>query len=67
VVRQPITDLARMGANILFSRLLNNDRTERGKHIVLPVELILRESCGTHQKPSIVRKRELAESVLHTK
>jgi len=67
VVRQPITDLARMGANILFSRLLNNDRTERGKHIVLPVELVLRESCGTHQKLLPVRKREIAESVLHAK
>src|SRR3984885_5654708 len=67
VVRQPITDLARMGANILFSRLLNDDRTERGKHIVLPVELVLRDSCGTHQKPSAPRKREIAEALVYTK
>lgn len=57
VVRQPITDLARIGANLLFSRLLNDDRTERGKHIVLPVELVIRESCGAHQKTSVLRKR----------
>jgi LacI family transcriptional regulator len=66
VVRQPITDLARMGSNILFSRLLNNDRSERGKRIVLPVELVLRESCGFHQKPSSTRRREIVEGVLHS-
>lgn len=63
VVRQPITDLARMGANILFSRLLNDDRTDRGKRIVLPVELVIRESCGLHDKASATRKRALAEVV----
>jgi LacI family transcriptional regulator len=67
VVRQPITDLARMGANILFSRLLNDDRTERGKHIVLPVELLLRDSCGTHQKTPASRKREIAEAMVYSK
>ena len=67
VVRQPITDLARMGANILFSRLLNDDRTERGKHIVLPVELVLRDSCGTHQKPSAPRKRDITEALAYVK
>jgi LacI family transcriptional regulator len=51
VVRQPITDMARMGANILFSRLLNGDVADHGKHIVLPVELIVRESCGLRHKP----------------
>jgi LacI family transcriptional regulator len=67
VVRQPITDLARMGANILFSRLLNDDRTDRGKHIVLPVELVLRDSCGTHQKPSAPRKRDITEALVYAK
>jgi len=51
VVRQPISDLARMGANMLFSRLLNNYRTERGKRLVLPVELVVRDSCGLRHKP----------------
>jgi LacI family transcriptional regulator, galactose operon repressor len=60
VVRQPITDMARMGANILFSRLLNGDLSERGKHIVLPVELVIRESCGLRHKPSVPRKQEIA-------
>ena len=63
VVRQPITDMARMGANILFSRLLNGDVSERGKHIVLPVELIIRESCGLRHKSPISRKQEAEENL----
>ena len=59
VVRQPITDMARMGANMLFSRLLNGDISERGKHIVLPVELVVRESCGLRHKLSLPRKQDL--------
>jgi LacI family transcriptional regulator len=64
VVRQPITDMARMGANILFSRLLNGDVSERGKHIVLPVELVIRESCGLKHKVLMTRKQEITETLL---
>jgi LacI family transcriptional regulator len=64
VVRQPITDMARMGANILFSRLLNGDVSERGKHIVLPVELVIRESCGLKHKTSMPRKQDITETLL---
>jgi LacI family transcriptional regulator len=64
VVRQPITDMARMGANMLFSRLLNGDISERGKHIVLPVELVVRESCGLRHKLSLPRKQDLFEGHL---
>ncbi len=64
VVRQPITDMARMGANILFSRLLNGDLSERGKRIVLPVELVIRESCGLRHKAIIPRKPEITDNPL---
>ena len=64
VVRQPITDLARMGANILFSRLLNCDTSSGPKHIVLPVELVIRESCGLRHKTPTTRKPETLESSL---
>ena len=64
VVRQPITDMARMGANILFSRLLNGDLTEHGKRIVLPVELVLRESCGLRHKSTLPRKSETIEEMI---
>lgn len=46
VVRQPIMDMGRMGAHLLFSRLSPGTHGDRGKRIVLPVELIVRESCG---------------------
>ncbi len=64
VVRQPITDMARMGANMLFSRLLNGDTSERGKRIVLPVELVIRESCGLRHKTQTSRKNEIIENIL---
>lgn len=48
VVRQPITEMARIGANLLFSQLWNKENRLRGKLTVLPVELVLRDSCGRH-------------------
>jgi LacI family transcriptional regulator len=59
VVRQPITDLARMGASILFSRLLNGNHSERAKRIVLPVELIVRESCRPRLRPPALGRHEI--------
>jgi len=48
VVRQPITEMARIGANLLFSQLWNKEAGFRGKITVLPVELVVRDSCGRH-------------------
>ncbi len=50
VVRQPATDMGRIGAHLLFSRLGPEGQIEAGKQIVLPVELIVRGSCGSHPK-----------------
>ena len=44
VVRQPTEDMGRIGAHLLFSRLSASDRPEPRKKIVLPVELIVRDS-----------------------
>lgn len=46
VVRQPSYELGRMGANVLFERLKTSEVPEEGKRIVLPVELVIRRSCG---------------------
>ena len=46
VVRQPSEVLGRMAADMLFARLMQPDRTTPGKREVLPVELIVRGSCG---------------------
>jgi LacI family transcriptional regulator len=46
VVRQPIRELGRVGAELLVARLEGRDVVAPDKPIVLPVELIVRESCG---------------------
>lgn len=48
VVRQPTDQLGRTAAELLFSRLEENAPAAKVKHIVLPVELIIRDSCGPH-------------------
>ena len=47
VVRQPSDVLGRTAAEVLFARLAEPKRRSAGKHKVLPVELIVRGSCGT--------------------
>lgn len=54
VVRQPIVELARCGAQLLFSRLAANGRSEPIKRIVLPVELIIRDSCGGNHRVDLL-------------
>ena len=46
VIRQPIRELGRVGAELLVARMEGRDVVPPGKPIVLPVELIVRESCG---------------------
>lgn len=48
VVRQPTDVLGRIAAELLFSRLGETSGLEKAKRIVLPVELVLRDSCGSH-------------------
>ncbi|MGA7158432.1 MAG: LacI family DNA-binding transcriptional regulator [Acidobacteriaceae bacterium] len=49
VVRQPTDELGRTAAELLFSRLNESAPMEKVKHIILPVELVIRNSCGTHR------------------
>ncbi len=48
VVRQPATEMGRVGATLLLSRLASADGEQRVKRITLPVELVIRGSCGAH-------------------
>lgn len=48
VVRQPTDVLGRIAAELLFSRLSDRVQTNKAKRIVLPVELVIRDSCGSH-------------------
>jgi LacI family transcriptional regulator len=46
VVRQPVESLGRLAAEILFSRLAKGGHDPAPKRIMLPVELVIRGSCG---------------------
>jgi LacI family transcriptional regulator len=46
VVRQPASELGRVAANLLFDRIKRGEFPEEGTKIVLPVELVIRRSCG---------------------
>ena len=48
VVRQPTKEMGRIGANLLFTRLTSDDPEPTTKQVVLPVELVVRGSCGDH-------------------
>jgi len=47
VVRQPADDLGRVAADLLFARFGKEQRRpDASQQIVLPVELVIRRSCG---------------------
>lgn len=46
VVRQPVTELGRKAAELLFDRMRKVPGAETQRRIVLPLELVLRGSCG---------------------
>jgi LacI family transcriptional regulator len=46
VVSQPLVDMGTQGANLLFSRLLSEKPSSRRTHKTLPIELVIRKSCG---------------------
>ncbi len=53
VVRQPVNELGRVAAELLFARLGEKHRTAAGKRIVLPVELVVRSSCGCNARGKV--------------
>ena len=56
VVRQPVEELGRAVARQLFSRLDQRSAPESGARSVMPVDLVLRQSCGcTHAGEQVIR------------
>jgi LacI family transcriptional regulator len=53
VVRQPAHDLGRSAAELLFARLGKKQKSRAVKQIVLPVELIVRSSCGCNPQGEV--------------
>ncbi len=55
VVRQPAQEMGRVAANLLFDRIVRGETPHTGNRIVLPVEIVLRRSCGCkHRTPVVI-------------
>lgn len=55
VVRQPAQEMGRVAANLLFDRITRGEMPHSGNRIVLPVEIVLRRSCGCkHRAPVVI-------------
>ena len=48
VVRQPVYQIGETAANLLFERIANGQFPSKGHRVVLPLELVIRRSCGCH-------------------
>jgi LacI family transcriptional regulator len=55
VVRQPALEMGRVAASLLFERIARGEQPQTGNRIVLPVEIVLRRSCGCkHRTPVVI-------------
>lgn len=56
VIRQPAQEMGKAAINLLFDRIARDDVAHNGHRVVLPVEMVLRRSCGCKNRtPVIVR------------
>jgi LacI family transcriptional regulator len=56
VVRQPAQEMGRVAASLLFDRIARGELPQAGNRIVLPVEIVLRRSCGCkHRTPVVIQ------------
>jgi LacI family transcriptional regulator len=56
VVRQPAQEMGRVATSLLFDRITSGETPHTGSRIVLPVEIVLRRSCGCkHRTPVVIR------------
>jgi LacI family transcriptional regulator len=54
VVRQPTQEMGRVATNQLFDRITRGELPQTGNRIVLPVEIVLRRSCGCKIRTPVV-------------
>jgi LacI family transcriptional regulator len=55
VVRQPALEMGRVATSLLFDRIERGEIPQTGNRIVLPVEIVLRRSCGCkHRVPVVI-------------
>jgi LacI family transcriptional regulator len=56
VVRQPANEMSRAATSLLFDRIARGQTPRIGNRIVLPVEIVLRNSCGCkHSTPVVIQ------------
>ncbi len=48
VLRQPVYQMGEVAADLLFQRIRGEGGTAEGHRVLLPVELVVRRSCGCH-------------------
>jgi LacI family transcriptional regulator len=56
VVRQPAQEMGRVAAGLLFERIERGELPQTGVRIALPVEIVLRRSCGCKHRAAVVTK-----------
>jgi LacI family transcriptional regulator len=54
VVRQPAQEMGRVATSLLFDRITRGEAPHTGDRIVLPVEIVLRRSCGCKHRTTVV-------------
>lgn len=55
VIRQPAQEMGRVAANLLFERISRGELPRTGTKVTLPVEMVIRRSCGCkHRTPVLV-------------
>jgi LacI family transcriptional regulator len=54
VVRQPAQEMGRVAASLLFERIERGESPQTGTRIVLPVEIVLRRSCGCKHRSAVI-------------
>jgi LacI family transcriptional regulator len=54
VVRQPAQEMGRVATSLLFDRIARGELPQTGNRIVLPVEIVLRRSCGCKHRTPVV-------------
>jgi LacI family transcriptional regulator len=57
VIRQPVGLMGSAAAEALFARLAQSNRDGPRKSVVLPVELVVRGSCGAKNGKPVLRKK----------
>lgn len=65
VVRQPVYQVGEMAANLLFQRIARGEYPTKGHRVVLPVELVIRRSCGCRPQ-SAAHSRPKPQPIVHS-